>query len=88
MLQLIEAAARGGVLALLLALLAVGWQHRELTRIREMHADCEAMIGALRGAVRELHMWASLQNGKGRKVKLPALSSLLAAPPDDDEPSS
>lgn len=84
LLELLEAAAKSGVLALLLALWAVGYQTREVRRIRAKHEadekDCERRVDKLQRAVFELHLWARSTGGGRRRSKLPDLSELIGEP--------
>lgn len=93
LLELLEAAAKSGVLALLLALWAVGHQTREVRRARaeretdrERHEaaekDCEDRVDKLQRAVFELHLWARSTGGGRRRSKLPDLSDLIGEPSD------
>lgn len=81
LLKLLEAAASSGVLALLLAMLAVGYQTRELRRVRaECQAEneaCEKRAAKNEAATRELFLFLRAQGGGRRKVKLPDLSEYL-----------
>jgi len=90
--ELLEAATKSGFLALVLTLAALGYQTRELRRIRDQHQEdedeCRKRIGRLTRAVTDMHLWARSHGGGRRRQKLPDLSDLIdPREPDDDPPS-
>ncbi len=83
LLSVLEAAARSGVLALFLSLGAVGYQTRELRRVRDEskreEEECRARVDHLENALREVYTWARSHTGGKRRARLPAFTELQGA---------
>lgn len=85
LLELLEAAAKSGFLALVLTLFALRYQTRQIEQMKREHEEeqdeCRKRVERLTRALTEMHLWARSTGGGRRRVKLPDLTDLID--PDD-----